>query len=412
MTMSNSTSTLLHAPPLRLIGGTIYDGLGTEPFEGDISVGEGRITSIGRADPAEITIDAAGLTLLPGLIDAHSHLGIVGNLEQPPTPWAVTAAQIFENCRLALDAGFTTVRDLGGVDGGVARAVSEGLIPGPLILPSGPIISEAGGNGDIESPWSCSTSRWSQGLPGLATIGAACRGPDDVREVARLTLRRGATQLKVSLNTLHALEETASDTELVLAELTAAVTEARAKRTYVTAHVLNQEGIRLGLAAGVECFEHSGVANETIARALVEAGAPLVPTLTQLSLVEQSSNASSAARQHSRRVREEMERSLLLAAEHGVLVGLGTDLEGPNQQHRGSEISRRAALQGATTAMVAATSVNARVLRRPDLGRLQVGATADVVAVDGDPVASPDLFDDPSLFVLVIKGGAIVKDTR
>ncbi len=419
MSASTAASPSHSTSSLRLAGGNIHDGLGSPAHVGDVICADGRFTWVGGSGggggsgrTADVTIDVAGLTLLPGLIDAHAHLGIVGNLEHPPTPWAVTAAQIFENCRLALEDGFTTVRDVGGIDGGVARVIAEGLVAGPRIHPSGPIISEAGGNGDIEPPWSCCSSRWSQGLPGLSTIGAACRGPDDVRAVARLALRRGATQLKVSLNTLTALEATGGDTEFGLSEVAAAVAEAQSKRTYVTAHVLNKEGIRLGLAAGVECFEHSGVADEATARALVEAKAPLVPTLTQVSLVEASPEASPQVRHHSQLVREEMEKSLLLAAGHGVLLGLGTDLEGPFQRHRGSEITRRAALQDPMTALVAATSTNARILRRPDLGRLQRGTTADLVAVHGDPVAHPEFFDDPSRFVIVVKGGAVVKDTR
>lgn len=245
-----------------------------------------RIVDVGRPLQARdaTTIDVSGMTLLPGLIDAHTHLGLVGNMHQPADDWASVAAQIFHNCSAAIDAGFTTVRDVGGIDGAVAAVLAQGKVIGPRILPSGPIISEAGGNGDLYSKWSCCGGRYEQGLPGLTTVGAACRGPDDVRVAARLSLRRGATQVKVSLNTLLALEEKGADTEFGLAEVRVAVEEARAKGTYVTGHAINSDGIRLGLAAGVECFEHSGIRDEAIATEVADAGAALVPTLTQVAL--------------------------------------------------------------------------------------------------------------------------------
>lgn len=399
---------------LDLHGGTVADGTGSAPRSGSVRIRAGRFIGPASKDTDIKTLDVTGCTVLPGLIDAHSHLGLVGNMSQPADPWAVVAAQIFQTARGALDAGFTTVRDLGGLDGGFVSALrstaDDPHLRGPRILPSGPIISEAGGNGDLYPPWSCCGGRWDQGLPGLSTVGAACRGPDDVRAVARLSLRRGATQLKVSLNTLQALESSGADTEFGLDELRVAVAEAHAKRTYVTGHATNSDGIRLGLAAGVECFEHGGIADEEVAGLVAAAGAPLVPTLTQLSLTADDPAAPAPARAHCRAVLAEMQQSLLLATEHGITVGLGSDLEGVVQIHRGSELVRRAALQDPMTALVAATSVNARIIRRPDLGGIKPGAVGDVIAIKGDPLADPGLFDDPASVVLVVTSGIVVKN--
>ena len=400
---------------LDLYGAMVADGSGGDPVNVAVHVRAGRFVAEeetrGEQRPAEaVRFDVTGCTVLPGLIDAHSHLGLVGNMENPPAPWAVTAGQIFDTARVALEAGFTTVRDVGGLDGGMVEALGGPYLKGPRILPSGPIISEAGGNGDLYSPWSCCGGRWAQGLPGLSTVGAACRGPEDVREVVRLTLRRGATQIKLSLNTLRALEETGNDTEFSLAEILVAVEEARAKRTYVTAHATNSDGVRLGLAGGVECFEHGGIVDEATARMVADAGAALVPTLTQAALFEQDPTVPEAVRVHFGKFRREMQESLLMASAHGVLVGLGSDLEGVVQIHRGSELTRRAALQTPMAAVVAATSSNARILRRPDLGRIAPGATGDLVVIAGDPFDDPGLFDEPDRFVLVVQGGEVVKN--
>jgi imidazolonepropionase-like amidohydrolase len=325
-------------------------------------------------------------------------MGIVDDKEDDHVPLAVAAAQIFANLSEALDAGFTTVRDVGGLDGGVAAAVAHGLVRGPRILPSGPIICEAGGNGDLHSPFCCGAGRRTQGHPGLSWIGAPCYGPDDARVAARLALRRGATQLKVSVNTLLSFHDTGSpDTELTEAEIAVVVGEARAKGTYVTA---------LALRAGVECLEHGGIATEEVATAVAAAGVPLVPTLTNMWLLEQDGNADG------HRARLELQESLLLAKANGVTVGSGSDLEGFGQPRRGMELVLRAQLETPMEALLAATAINGRILRRPELGRIGAGCAADLIAVSGNPLDEPQLFDDPARVVLVLQGGRVVKDLR
>ena len=398
-------------PPVRRIfADRLIDGSGADPFPATIELQDGVISGVrrgieGPARDGDLRLD--DLTVIPGLIDAHTHMGIVDDKEDDHVPLAVAAAQIFANLSEALDAGFTTVRDVGGLDGGVAAAVARGLVRGPRILPSGPIICEAGGNGDLHSPFCCGAGRRTQGHPGLSWIGAPCYGPDDARVAARLALRRGATQLKVSVNTLLTFHDTGSpDTELTEAELVAVVQEAEAKGTYVTAHALNADGVALALRAGVRCLEHGGIATDAVATSVAAAGVPLVPTLTNMWLLEQDGNADG------RRARLELEQSLLLAKAHGVTVGLGSDLEGFGQPRRGMELVLRAQLETPMEAVVAATAVNARILRRPELGRVAAGCAADVVALDGDPLADPWIFDDPARVVFVMRSGGIVKDLR
>ncbi len=406
---------------LQLRGGLLIDGTGRDPHTGATVVLDGsRISNVGagstNGSSRDDTIDVDGLTLLPGLIDAHSHLGLV-SMTDDRSPAAVTAARIFRNCELALDAGFTTVRDVGGIDGGVAQAVALGLIPGPAIFPSGPVLCQTGGHGDESSPFAGDHHTHSHGVPGLSTLADPCDGPDQVRLAARNAFRRGATQIKVCVSGgVVSFTDRLEDAEFTVEELKAAVGEADARDTYVTAHAHNVKGIRNGLAAGVECFEHGTFLDRDTADAMASAGAYLVPTFAVVRLFREKAKDWGIPEEIVPRidgVEEAMARSLALARDAGVVVGSGSDLLGPEQDRRGLELAIRAELGDPMEAVVAATAINARILRQAhEIGTIDVGKRADVIAIDGNPLTDSKLFDDPARVVLVIQNGQVVKDTR
>ncbi|HZC99621.1 MAG TPA: amidohydrolase family protein [Actinomycetes bacterium] len=407
---------------LVLGGGTLIDGTGADPVGDTVVVVEGELlTRVGHraaftAEGAEM-LDCDGLTLLPGLIDAHSHLGLIAVDAPERVPPAVAAARIFRNCELALDAGFTTVRDVAGIDGGVAQAVAEGLVRGPRILPSGPILSQTGGHGD-HAPAFLDASHYAyEGIAGISQINVTCDGPDQVRLAARRAFRHGATQIKVCVSGgVVSFTDRLEDAQLTVAELRAAVEEAEARGTYVTAHAHNVRGILNGLEAGVSCYEHGTFLDEATARRMAEAGADLVPTFAVLRLMTRQWRdwgVPEAVLPRLAGVEDAMAASMKLATAAGVRVGSGSDLLGPRQEHRGLELVIKSELLDPMAAVTSATSVNATILRLGErIGRVAEGLVADVVAVDGDPLAEPSLFDDPDRVVLVVKGGQVVKDTR
>jgi imidazolonepropionase-like amidohydrolase len=400
-----------------LRGAVVVDGTGADPRPADVVVRGDRIEAVTASGggTGEL-LDVDGLTLLPGLIDAHSHFGI---LEMTPahTPPAVTAARIFRNCELALAAGFTTVRDTGGIDGGVASAVELGLVNGPRILPSGPLICQTGGHGDDRNPFALIAHDHPGGIPGLAQVSLPCDGADQVRLAARSVLRRGATQVKVCVSGgVVSITDRIEDAQFSVEELMAAVQEADARDTYVTAHAHNVRGIRNGLAAGVSCFEHGTFLDEETAAAMAAAGAYLVPTFAVTRILAQEAEAWGIPPSMVPRIagmEEAMARSLKMARAAGVVIGSGSDILGPEQNRRGLELFMRARLGDPMEAIVSATSVNARILRMSDhVGTIETGKAADLVAVDFDPLLQPDGFDDPDRVRIVIKGGTVVKDTR
>ena len=398
-------------------GGIVIDGTGADPRRAAVIVDGTRIDSIDSAGGSHRgeTVDVSGLTVLPGLIDAHTHFGLVSEFDPDVAP-AITAARIFRNCELALEAGFTTVRDTGGIDGGIAKAVELGLIRGPRILPSGPVLSQTGGHGDHTTPFH-HPHLHDQGIPGLAQVSLLCDGPDEVRLAARTALKRGATQIKVCVSGgVVSFTDKLEDTQFSVEELMAAVQEADARGTYVTAHAHNSRGIQNGLDAGIECFEHGTYLDEETARRMAAAGAHLVPTFAVCRLLAQEAEAWGIPAELVPKigpVEAAMAQSLKLAREHGITIGLGSDILGPEQNRRGLELVIRADLEDPMTAITSATKVNAQVIRRDaELGTIEPGKLADLIAIDGDPLAEPDLFDDPDRIILVIQGGEIVKDRR
>ena len=406
------------AMTLLIRGATLIDGTGADPVpKATVSISNGIFDDVGgdsKAPSGSETLDLGGLTVLPGLIDAHSHLGIVDLGQGDRTPPAVLAAQIFANCGLALDGGFTTVRDVGGIDGGVAGAVALGLVRGPEILPSGPLLSQKGGHADHASPWV--DHPHAHGLPGLVQGGITCDGPDEVRRAARIVLQRGATQVKVCISGgVASYTDKITDTQFSVEELRAAVEEAKARDTYVTAHAHHARAILNGLEAGVECFEHGTYLDEATAAKMAAAGAILVPTLAVTRLFITEAEAWGIPDDFLPRmagIEEAMAGSMKIARDAGVTLGSGSDILGPGQNRRGLELAMKAELLGPMEAIVSATATNSKVLRRPEIGTVEPGKKADLIAVSGDPLTEPDLFDDPARVVLVIKNGQVVKDLR
>jgi imidazolonepropionase-like amidohydrolase len=184
-----------------IAGARVVDGTGAEPADGlAVHVEGGRITALGGAPGGAQTLDATGLTLTPGLIDAHVHFGLssdIGPSVRRDLSVAELAADMFANCGQTLDAGFTTVRDTGGIDAGLARVVSSGKVRGPRILQCGPVQCQTGGHGHMAAEWEPAADWEDHSIPGLRALALLSDGPAEMRKNVRETFRRGADFLKL-----------------------------------------------------------------------------------------------------------------------------------------------------------------------------------------------------------------------
>jgi imidazolonepropionase-like amidohydrolase len=400
---------------LTLRGATLLDGTGRDPVADPVITIDGdRVAGVGR--PASGTVlDLDGLTLLPGLIDLHTHMGVVAPTNPTSLSPAMTAALLFQNAELCLMSGHTTAREVAGADGALREVIDAGVVPGPRLYPSGPLLCQSGGHGSVGSLF-YPHHHVPGGTPGLSQLSVTCDGPDGVRVAARQAFRHGATQIKVAISGgVVSHSDRLEDTQFSVAELRAAVEEAQARGTYVTGHAHNARAVGNGLDAGLECFEHGTYLDEATVARMAAAGAALVPTLSVTHLLAsqwRELGMSESVRDRLNGVGDAMAASLKLAHEAGVLIGSGTDHLGPRQNKRGLELAHKAKVLGPMAAIVSATSANARILRNPDLGVVAEGRLADIIAVEGDPLADIGILADPDRIPVVVKGGVVVKDTR
>lgn len=401
---------LTNARPLNLATGS-FAASTTIRIDGD------RIHAVGQpAAAADTVIDAGHSYVMPGLIDCHVHVvaRATANLRDLRTrPGSLVAAAAAQTMEASLHRGFTTLRDTGGADWGLAQAVELGYINGPNLYYCGRALSQTAGHGDMRALGEiCCDSTPSAG------IGQVVDGPDAVRQATREQLRHGASHIKLMITGGVASEtDEVTSPQFSDAEIRAAVEEATAAGRYVAAHAYTAEAIVRALRLGVRTIEHGNLADEAALVAIAEAGAFLVPNLVAYLRHGQGEAAqqfSDVSRRKNERLFEAGLQTLELAQRLGVKIAYGSDLLGAAQHFQSEEFELRAKVQPVIDVLRSATTTGAELLGAQDsLGRVDPGYTADLLLLDSDPLTDIEVLSRAQgHVVMVMRGGRVVVDNR
>jgi len=360
-------------------------------------------------------IDVGGRTVMPGLIDCHAHLVYAGfrRLEEiDRCPVETAAINAVNNAATLLRAGYTTIRDLGTIGNvavAVRDAVAAGRIPGPRVIASGQIVHPTAGLADtLPACWEI----------GCGGFGVRADGSAEILKVIRQQVRNGVDNIKLGATGAEGSPHSSTwMTTMNAEEITTAVGEAHRWGRTVAVHCQSYESVKFALRAGADTVEHGTRLDDEAIALFQRTGAVLVPTLSTLqSVLDLGSTLDLPAKQ-----REEMtvNRPLWLdsfrrAREAGVPIAAGGDIG--NRYPHGSNARELEFLvrEGMTPldAIHAATGVAARALHRADsLGSLGPGKLADLIIIDGDPLADIRLLQDMARIRLVLQGGRAVAGT-
>lgn len=377
-----------------------FDGT-SELTDVTITIDDGMISSVesGPAPQEDVDILLENCTVLPGLIDTHTHLVWDASatpqdrvaLETPERTVLRAAAHAMQHLR----AGETTVRDLGATGGlsvPLAAAIADGDVPGPRVIPSGRAIAMTGGHG------------WS--------LCHEADGPDAVRAAVRSELKNGARAIKlIASGGVYGEHERPEEPQLTRAEVEVAVEEAHKAGCLVAAHAYSPTVINMLLDVGVDSIEHGSLLDRDTAQRMGEMGVALVPTLCVFDAIygAYADKPNSPIRAKADEIRSKSLAACQLAAENGVTIAVGTDSGAPGNPHGSVAKELELMVESGLSprdALHAATAAAAKTIGSPDtLGTLTVGAVADLVAVRGNPLVKIEAVREVAM---VLTSGRIV----
>lgn len=384
-----------------------------------VLVENGKISKISEGTPDTLPsdtrrIDLAGKTLMPGLCDAHVHVvASTANFQKLMawTPSYVTA-RAGEVMAAMLYRGFTTVRDAGGADFGLAQAVDEDLLDGPRLLFGGRALSQTGGHGDFRGPGENILDE----CLCCAGMGRVCDGVAEVQKAARDELRRGANHVKIMASGgVASPTDRIDSTQFSIDELTAIVDECEAANRYACAHAYTARAANRALQCGVRSIEHGNLIDEETCAIFKERNAYLVPTLSTYHALADEGVAAGMPEELQRKVYTVLDaglEALGLAHSKGVNIVFGTDLLGDMHRHQLNEFNIRSAVQTPAEILKSATVTAADLFQMPEeIGKVQEGYRADLIVVDGDPLSDITIMTKPETHLkLVMKDGKVYRD--
>ena len=386
--------------------------------EAVVVIENGRVTRAGKRDGVALprdaeTIDAEGLTLLPGLIDCHVHLCSLGegvdfarDLTTPPT---FELMRTVRAARKTLEAGFTTVRDAAGSPAGVKMAIDAGYFAGPRMLVTISGLSQTGGHTDAH--FMCGVDLR---IALLDRPHGVVDGVENMRLRVREVIRAGADWIKLCTSGgVLSPGDQPHHPMLTLEEIRAAVEEANTHGRKVMAHAQANAGIKNALKAGVSTIEHGIWLDGDAVEMMLDGHNALVPTLVAPRWVIRHAEAGKMppyAIAKARAVIEDHKASIKLAIDSGVTVAFGTDMGvGPHGLNGEEFLLMRELGMKPLDCIRSATTVAADTIGMKGVGRLEPGSWGDLIGVPGNPVEDLQLLAKPENVRLVVKGGDVVK---
>jgi imidazolonepropionase-like amidohydrolase len=400
----------------------IFDGTSADCLEGmELLVADGLIQEVSAQPitaPHARVIDAAGGTLMPGLIDAHLHAYCsdvsMQKIESIGEPYRT--AHAIRMLGHALDWGFTTVRDIGGGDYSLAKAIADGLVRAPRFFYAGKVLSMTGGHGDFRP---LEQKSHQHELCSCGIVNWGCRvadGVDACVQAARDELRQGAHCIKIMGS-----GGVASPTDPIWMnqyredEIRAIVNECVERRTYVAAHCHPASAIRRCVEFGVRSIEHGTLIDDDTARFVAERGAYIVPTMVVIfTLVEMGRELGfpAVSQEKAEYAYKQALSGMDKMRSAGVKIGFGTDLLGSTYVQECREFTIRRDVFTPLELLRQATSINAEMMmQQGKLGCIAPGAHADLLVVDGDPLQDISLLAaDGKKLRVIVRGGELVKE--
>lgn len=418
------------APPSEVLfrNVKVFNGRAMQPAPTNVLVRGNTIAAIGNAasSATATVIEGNGRTLMPGLIDNHAHLTfnilpLAQLLTADPNYLMIKAAA---SARDFLLNGFTSARDLCGPAFGLKRAIDEGVIEGPRIWPSGPMISQTSGHSDFRTLGELPSAVVRE-PPTAIRFGynAVADGVPEILKVVREQLMQGASQIKLAVGGgVSSNYDPIDVTEYSLEEIRAAVGAAEDWGTYVTVHGYTPRAVRRAIEAGVKVIDHGQLLDEPTLKLMAEKGVWLE---IQPFLMDEDAIPTAPGSENERKYKQVADGTDLayrIAKKLGVKTAFGIDMQlNPiGNQRQPYYLPKLVKWYTPTEVLKMATADNAELLtlsgpRNPypgKLGVVETGALADLLLVDGDPVANIKLLEDPAKNLLVImKDGKIYKNS-
>lgn len=356
-------------------------------------------------------VDAKGGFVIPGLIDAHVHaIAYTADLGTLPyaSPGYVAhrAGQVLNGM---LKRGFTTVRDVGGADFGLARAVDEGLITGPRLLYGGKALSPSGGHGDHRSMG----ANVEEPAYAQYTLGRRCDGVDEVRRAARDEIRRGANHIKIMANGgISSPTDRITSDQFSEDEIRAIVDEAQMADLYVVSHTYTARSVARAVRCGVRSIEHANLVDQETIDLIAASGSWLVPTLSCFRALHEVGRESGFPADRMDKIKIVLEGGLNaveMAWKAGIPMAYGTDLIGPMHSRQLDEFGLRAGVIPPLGLLQQATVNGAKLLQREgELGQVAPGFAADLCILDANPLEPGVLPDFARHLQAVISRGQLV----